>query len=202
MEKLTDRQREALEFVARMIEERGYPPSVRELCEEMGISSTRGALRHLEALERKGYISRASGARALRLEERERYSKAYLPILGEVPAGPLSYAFEEAEEWISVPANWGKEGRFLLRVRGDSMIGDHIQDGDLVVVDPRLSGKQGEIVVALVGDEATVKRLYRKGKEVELRASNPAYPPISLKEGGEEVRVLGRVIALLREKVI
>jgi repressor LexA len=199
MEQLTERQREVLEFIARTIEERGYPPSLREICEEMGISSTRGALRHLQALERKGYISRTPGARALRLEK-GRSGGAYLPLLGEVPAGPLRYAFEEVEEWVPVPAEWGKESRFILRVRGDSMIGDHIQDGDLVVVDPQSSGEEGEIVVALVGDEVTVKRLHKKGNKAELRASNPAYPPIPLQKG-EGIRILGRVVALLRERV-
>lgn len=201
MQQLTERQGQALEFIARLVEERGYPPSVRELCEHMGISSTRGALRHLEALEKKGFISRGPGARSVRLEKGSRYRRAYLPLLGEVPAGPLRYASEEIEEWVPVPADWGREQRFILRVRGDSMVGDHIRDGDLVVIDPRLEGSDGEIVVALVGDEATVKRLHRKGRRAELRSSNPAYPPIPLAEDGEEVRILGRVVSLLRDRI-
>jgi repressor LexA len=201
MRQLTERQAQALEFIARLVEERGYPPSVRELCEHMGIASTRGALRHLEALEKKGFISRGTGARSVRLSEGSRYRRAYLPLLGEVPAGPLRYASEEIEEWVPVPAGWGREQRFILRVRGDSMVGDHIRDGDLVVVDPRLEGGEGEIVVALVGDEATVKRLHREGRRAELRSSNPAYPPIPLEEDGEEVRILGRVVSLLRDRI-
>lgn len=201
MQGLTERQREALEFIARMVDERGYPPSVRELCEHMGISSTRGALRHLEALEKKGYISRDTGARSVRLERGSRFRRSYLPLLGEVPAGPLRYASEEIDEWVPVPAEWGREKRFILRVIGDSMVGDHISDGDLVVVDPRLEGGEGEIVVALVGDEATVKHLHRKGKRLELLSSNPAYPPIVVREGGEEVRILGRVVSLMRDRV-
>ncbi len=201
MRQLTERQAQALGFISRLVEERGYPPSVRELCEHMGISSTRGALRHLEALEKKGFISRGPGARSVRLEEGSRYRRAYLPLLGEVPAGPLRLASPEIEEWVPVPAGWGREQRFILRVRGDSMVGDHIRDGDLVVVDPRLEGGEGEIVVALVGDEATVKRLHREGRRAELRSSNPAYPPIPLEEGGEEVRVLGRVVSLLRDRI-
>jgi repressor LexA len=201
MEQLTERQKQALEIIARLVEERGYPPSVRELCEHMGIASTRGALRHLEALEKKGFISRGTGARSVRLEKGSRYRRAYLPLLGEVPAGPLRYASEEIDEWVPVPADWGKEQRFILRVRGDSMVGDHISDGDLVVVDPRMETGDGEIVVALVGDEATVKRLHRKGRRLELHSSNPAYPPILLLEGEEEVRILGRVVSLLRDRV-
>ncbi len=198
MEKLTARQREALDLISRTLEDRGYPPSLREICEHMGISSTRGALRHLEALERKGYISRRPGARALRLESRAR-RRARLPLLGEVPAGPLRYAFEEAGEWEAVPEGWARPGRFLLRVKGDSMRGDHICEGDLVVVDPSLEAVEGDIVVVLVGEEAAVKRLRRRGRRVELHSSNPAYPPIFLEEGGEDVRLLGRVVALLRE---
>lgn len=197
MRELTGRQREALEFIAAAVEERGYPPSVRELCEHMGISSTRGALRHLEALEKKGYISRRPGARSLRLEQGRRRPR--LPLLGEVPAGPLSYAFEEAGEWVAVPEDWSRGRRFALRVRGRSMLGDHICEGDLVVVDPDLEAREGDIVVVLVGEEATVKRLHRRGKRVELRSSNPEYPPIVLEEGEEEVRLLGKVVALLRE---
>lgn len=201
MKDLTPRQEEALEFVLATLERRGYPPSVRELCEALGLSSTRGALRHLEALERKGFISRASGARAIQVRDGLRGGVAYLPLVGEVPAGPLRYASEEVEEWVPVPARWGGKGRFLLRVKGDSMIGDGIREGDLVVVDPGPGVEDGEIVVALVDGEATVKRLRRRGEVVELQASNPRYAPLRLRKGEAEVRMVGRVIALLREKV-
>ena len=126
---------------------------------------------------------------------------AYLPLVGEVPAGPLRYASEEVEEWMPVPARWGGEGRFLLRVRGDSMVGDGIRDGDLVVVDPDPSARSGEVVVALVDGEATVKRLRRRGGAVELEASNPAYPTLRVEEGEAEVRLAGRVVSLLRHRV-
>ncbi len=198
---LTPRQEEALGFVLDTLEKRGYPPSVRELCEALGLSSTRGALRHLEALERKGFISRAPGARAIQVREDLRGGVAYLPLVGEVPAGPLRYASEEVEEWVPVPARWGGKGRFLLRVKGDSMIGDGINDGDLVVVDPDLEVADGEIAVVLVDGEATVKRLRHRGEAVELRASNPRYPPLRMRRGEAEVRVVGKVVSLLRERV-
>ncbi|WP_287154888.1 transcriptional repressor LexA [Candidatus Solincola tengchongensis] len=200
-EGLTPRQEEALEFVLSTLERRGYPPSVRELCEALGLSSTRGALRHLEALERKGFITRAPGARAIQVREGLRGGVAYLPLVGEVPAGPLRYASEEVEEWVPVPGRWGGRGRFLLRVRGDSMIGDGIHPGDLVVVDPRPGVEDGEIVVALVEGEATVKRLRRRGETVELHASNPRYAPLRVRRGEGEVRVVGKVVSLLRERV-
>jgi len=198
---LTPRQEEALEFVLSTLEKRGYPPSVRELCEALGLSSTRGALRHLEALERKGFITRAPGARAIQVREDLRGGVAYLPLVGEVPAGPLRYASEEVEEWVPVPGRWGGRGRFLLRVRGDSMIGDGIHPGDLVVVDPRPGVEDGEIVVALVEGEATLKRLRRRGEAVELHASNPSYAPLRVRRGEGEVRVVGKVVSLLRERV-
>lgn len=201
MEILTPRQEEVLDFILETLERRGYPPSVREVCEALGLSSTRGALRHLEALERKGFISRAPGARAIQVQGALRGSVAYLPLVGEVPAGPLRYASEEVEEWMPVPSRWGGEGRFLLRGRGDSMIGDGIHDGDLVVVDPRLAVEDGEVVVALVDGEATTKRLRRRRGAVELEASNPLYPTLRVKKGEAEVRLAGKVVALLRERV-
>ncbi|MDY6795679.1 MAG: transcriptional repressor LexA [Actinomycetota bacterium] len=201
MEELTPRQEEVLDHILRTLERRGYPPSVREICDALDLSSTRGALRHLEALERKGFISRAPGARAIQVRDAFRGAASYLPLVGEVPAGPLRYASGEVEEWLPVPARWGGEGRFLLRVRGDSMIGDGIHEGDLVVVDPRAAVEEGDVVVAMVDEEATVKRLRRRGKAVELRASNPAYPPLRLKGGETEVRLSGKVVALLRDRV-
>ena len=125
----------------------------------------------------------------------------HLPLVGEVPAGPLRHASEEVEEWVPVPARWGGEGRFLLRVRGDSMTGDGILDGDLVVVDPGPGARDGEVVVALVDGEATVKRLRRRKGSVELQASNPAYPPLRVERGEAELRLAGRVVSLLRERV-
>lgn len=201
MEDLTPRQEEVLHFILEAIERRGYPPSIREICEEFEFASTRGALRHLEALEKKGFISRDSGARAIQVLGPPRGSASYIPLVGEVPAGPLRYASEEVEEWIPVPTRLKGEGRFLLRVRGDSMVGDGICDGDLVVVDPRLSIEEGEVVVALVDGEATIKRLRRREGAIELEASNPAYPSLQIKEGEAEVRLAGKVVALLRDRV-
>ncbi|OFW56304.1 MAG: repressor LexA [Actinobacteria bacterium RBG_19FT_COMBO_54_7] len=200
MEGLTPRQEEVFDFILNNLEERGYPPSIREICEEFNFSSTRGALRHLEALEKKGFISRGSGARAIQVLGSPG-SASYIPLVGEVPAGPLRYASEEVEEWIPVPRRLQGEGRFLLRVRGDSMIGDAINDGDLVIVDPRLGVEEGEVVVALVDGEATVKRLRRRKGAIELEASNPAYSPLKIAEGEAEVRLAGKVVALLRDRL-
>ena len=201
MEGLTPRQEEVLDLVLEALERRGYPPSIREICDALGVSSTRGALRHLEALEKKGFITRASGARAIQVRDGLRGAVAYLPLVGEVPAGPLRHASEEVEEWVPVPARWGGGGRFLLRVRGDSMTGDGIRDGDLVVVDPDADARDGEVVVALVDGEATVKRLRRRRGALELEASNPAYPTLRVQKGEAEVRLAGKVVSLLRDRV-
>jgi len=201
MEDLTPRQEEVFDFLLDSLEKRGYPPSIREICEHFRFSSTRAALRHLEALQKKGFISRGSGARAIQVLGSPRGSASYIPLVGEVPAGPLRYASEEVEEWIPIPHRLWGEGRFLLRIRGDSMIGDGIKDGDLVVVDPRLGVEEGEVVVALVDGEATVKRLRRREGVVELEASNPAYPSLKIGEGDGELRLAGKVVALLRDRI-
>jgi repressor LexA len=201
MEGLTPRQEEVLDLVLEALEKRGYPPSIREICDALGLSSTRGALRHLEALEKKGFITRAPGARAIQVRDALRGAVTYLPLVGEVPAGPLRHASEEVEEWVPVPARWSGGGRFLLRVRGDSMTGDGIHDGDLVVVDPGSDARDGEVVVALVDGEATVKRLRRRRGAVELQASNPAYPTLRVEKGEAEVRLAGKVVSLLRDRV-
>ncbi len=201
MQDLTPRQEEVLDLVLEALERRGYPPSVREIRDALGLSSTRGAQRHLEALERKGFISRAPGARAIQVRDALRGAVAYLPLVGEVPAGPLRHASEEVEQWLPVPARWGGEGRFLLRVRGDSMTGDGIRDGDLVVVDPVPAARDGEVVVALVDGEATVKRLRRRGGAVELEASNPDYPTLRVGKREAELRLAGRVVSLMRDRV-
>jgi repressor LexA len=198
VKELTPRQAEVLEYILRVLEERGYPPSVREIGEALGMASTRGVMRHLEALERKGYIARAPGARALTVRSPGR-GVSYLPLVGEVPAGPLRYAAEEVEEGVPVPTRWGGEGRFLLRVRGESMSGDGSLDGDLVVVDPGAAVADGDVVVALVEGEATVKRLRKKGDSVELHPSHPGYPVLRWKAGEAEMRIAGKVVALLRE---
>ncbi|MHB8780777.1 MAG: transcriptional repressor LexA, partial [Candidatus Geothermincolia bacterium] len=181
------------------LDRRGYPPSIRELCEALGIASTRGVVRHLEALERKGYITRGPGARAISAGGPRRGESLHLPLVGQVPAGPLNYASEEVREWLPVPrALGGREGCFLLRVKGDSMSGDHISDGDLLVVDPQVPARPGEIVVAIVEGDATVKRFRRvSADEVELVPSNPDYAPIRVRV--EEFRIAGRVTGLLRD---
>lgn len=196
MEKLTKRQQEVLAALKELTTDRGYPPTVRELAQYLEIGP-RAAFDHLVALIRKGYVEKGDGRpRALVTTD---YDPAIeLPIVGRVAAGPPILAIEEVEGTVQVDRSMGgAEGDFLLRVKGDSMEGDHIVEGDLVMVRPRPVAENGALVVALVNGEATVKRMYLRGDKMILRASNPAYADIVI--GPEEnVAVIGRVVGVLR----
>jgi repressor LexA len=198
--KLTPRQREILEYIRKQIRERGYPPSVREIGEAIGLSSSSTVHGHLARLEEKGYLHRVPDKpRAIEItEERELRRQRFVnvPLLGRVTAGSPILAVENVEETYALPHDLlASDEAFMLRVQGDSMIGAGIYDGDLVVVKPQDVAGNGEIVVALVGDEeATVKRFFREGSHVRLQPENPAMVPIVTRD----VRVLGKVVGLYR----
>ncbi len=197
---LTPRRRAILDFIRRTIAEQGYPPTVREICEAVGLRSTSTVHFHLRALEEAGYLERQPLlTRAIRPTAPEYEAKQqpvrYVPLVGRVAAGRPVLAEENIDEIIPLPEDMLPGGEaFLLRVRGDSMIGDGIQDGDLVIVQRQDTADDGDIVVALIEDEATVKRFFRHRDHVELRPSNPDYEPIFAKD----VRILGRVVGLMR----
>ncbi|MCS7173473.1 MAG: transcriptional repressor LexA [Armatimonadetes bacterium] len=196
MKTLSRRQREALEFVTRCIRERGVVPSVREVAEHLGLRSPATAQRHLRALVEKGYLRRIPHRmRGLELlQPLGSEDVVHLPLVGRVAAGRGAVAEEVIEDFLPVPRNLGwQEGCFLLRVRGDSMVGAGIFDGDLVVVRRQQTALPGDLVVALVEEEATVKRLGVEDGRYLLRAENPAYPPIR-----EPFRIVGKVVGLLR----
>jgi repressor LexA len=195
---LTPRQRELLAALEAAIARTGYAPSVRELCAALGLRSTATVHSHLRQLERAGRIRRASHqARAIEVLSRplpEREGVRSVPVLGRVPAGAPLTAYEEADGALPVPDLVPERRLFALRVRGDSMVGAGILDGDYVLVEPREDVEPGSVVVALLGEEATVKRLTVRPDGPWLVAENPAYPPI----GAREARILGRVVALYR----
>lgn len=196
---LTRRQQEILTFIQRFAESHGYPPSVREIGQAMGLTSSSTVHSHLEALERKGYLRRdPSKPRALEiLRDREGPTPrlAMLPLVGRVTAGEPILADQNIEGYLPFPADLvnGAEG-FVLRVRGDSMIDDGIRDGDLLVVRRQQTAANGEIVVARLEDEATVKRFYREGDRIRLQPANPEMGPIYARD----VSVEGKAVALLR----
>ncbi len=194
---LTARQEQVLAFIRESIRTNGYPPTVREICAALDLSSPSTVHAHLANLERQGLVKRdPTKPRALDVV-RELRPPRPLPLVGRVAAGAPLLAEENIEELVEVPGFLRRDdGDFVLRIQGDSMIDAGIFDGDLVVVHPQDDADNGEIVVALVGDEATTKRFYRDGRSIRLRAENENYDPIVLDES--EVDVVGKVVGVLR----
>ena len=198
---LTPRRRQVLEVVERTIRERGYPPSVREIGEAMGLRSTSSVHFHLKALERQGYIKRdGSLTRAITLQNKSseivrRGDTAYVPLVGRVAAGEPIFAAENVEETMQLPAQFvGPSESFMLEIKGDSMMEDGILDGDYVVVAKTDTAENGDTVVALLDDEATVKRFYRHLDRVEIRPANKTMHQIF----ATDVQIVGRVCGVLR----
>lgn len=200
MTPLTGRQRQVLEHIATSIRRNGIVPSVREIGHALGMRSPSTVHQHLTALERKGYIKRY-GDRMRVLEVLDKRilpsadDVAHLPLVGRVSAGVPILAEENIEEMIPVPrkvVGWQDEC-FLLTVRGDSMVNAGIYHGDIVIVRSQPTAEPGEIVVALIGDEATVKRLAYEGQRLLLMPENPRYSPIL-----DEFEIIGKVVGLLR----
>jgi repressor LexA len=208
---LTPRQREIFDFIKGFIKERGFPPSVREIGERFRIYP-RAAFDHLKALEKKGYLRRegsmSRGLEVLVFQGSEPYGgprkegklpTREIPIVGRVAAGRPTLAVEHLEGTIPLPSEWVK-GRevFLLKVKGDSMA-PYILPDDYVVVRSQPSAENGDVVVTLVGEEATVKRFFKKGRKVELKPDNERWETIQIEEGSGEVQILGKVIGVFRK---
>lgn len=197
---LSERQERILEFIQRSLEERGYPPSVREIARAVGLRSPASVHTQLDRLEKMGLVRRGRmTSRALEVlgpgTTRYRGKVAMVPLVGKVTAGEPILAVENIEDYVPLPPELTTEGNmFVLTVRGDSMIGAGILDGDRVVVRQQESADNGDIVVALMGEEATVKRLFKEQDGVRLQPENPAMAPIRAKD----VKVLGKVIGLYR----
>src|SRR6202521_4246006 len=183
-DQLTDRQTKILEFIRHVTRVRNYPPSVREIGEAVGLSSSSTVHNHLNQLERRGLIKRdPSKSRTVQLvqdadADKQRRNAVSVPVVGNVAAGAPILAEQNIEEHMLLSSDMAQEGNFLLRVRGESMINAGILDGDLVLVKPQQEATNGSIVVALVDVDATVKRFERGNGHVKLIAENPAYEPI------------------------
>lgn len=199
---LTERQQKILDFIISEVQQRGFPPTLREISKAFDISSTQGVRRHIDALEKKGYIERDSGARSISINPdilglRPSIDVVTVPLLGEVAAGQPIFADQNVEEHIAVSTDWvggSRADHFFLKVKGFSMA-DSILPGDLVLVEQTPVAHNGEIVVAMLEDEATVKRFYKKGTDVRLKSDNPDFDDI-VPEG--HLQILGRVTALMR----
>jgi repressor LexA len=211
---LTDRQREILDFITQSIEERGYPPTLREIGLHFGIKSTNGVNDHLRALEKKGYLQREDlKSRALRpvgaggesLTARSESRSADLvevPVIGRVAAGLPLLAVENVQDTVQVDRFFIGQTRevFALRVKGESMIEDGIFDGDYIFVRKQLQASRGDIVVAMIGDEATVKRYYPEGDTIRFQPANSAMQPILVKKRDfKSVNLVGVVIGVYRK---
>lgn len=196
MEKLTKSQQKVYDFLLEKSSE-GIPPTVREICQATGFKSTSTVHAHLNSLEKLGYITKKAGlTRAVLLKRDEPLSRGVaVPVIGTVTAGVPIFAYEEDLGYVTVDERV-KRGRelFALRVKGDSMINAGIYDGDAVVSVKQPTAENGEIVVALVGDEATVKRFYKEDGYYRLQPENPDYEPII----ADEVQILGKVVTLVR----
>jgi repressor LexA len=221
-EPLTDRQEKILAFIKKSIQDQGYPPTIREIGEHFGIRSTNGVNDHLKALERKGYLLRGelksralsvidggrSPARLLRMSRRELSAVGegevvQVPVVGKVAAGDPILAQENITDHVRIDSVLlGDGGRkvFALRVSGDSMIGDGILDGDYIFVRKQLQADPGEIVVAMIEDEATVKRFYPEGDRVRFQPSNPRLKPIYVsRDDFRETQIIGVVVGVYRK---
>ena len=207
--KLSDRQKNILKYIEAYVDERGYPPSIREIGDRVGISSTSVVDYNLRVLERDGYIRRdREVSRGLELVGTPRSQRQVqprlvrIPVIGRIAAGLPIEAIEDPGDVLELPVGAVPDNCYALRVRGTSMIEDHIDDGDLVVIRPQPSVENGEIAVAIVNDTtenggATLKRLYREGDTVRLQPRNPAMQPILVP--ADQVEVRGKVVKLLRD---
>jgi repressor LexA len=197
MQSLTDRQQQVLSFITSYIDNNGYPPSQREIAGHISVSSTLAVMKHLDALEKKGYLKRESTSRAIALTT-PTTETASLPIIGTVRAGQLTPAVEDIQGYLSLDRLHLHGGRFLLRVKGDSMINAAICDGDLALVRPQPTAENRDIVVAMVEGEATLKEFHREKGQIRLQPKNPNMAPIIVKEGSAEVTIIGKVVGIFR----
>jgi repressor LexA len=215
---LTSTQGKTLIFLKNFIRELGYPPTLREIASHFGLKGPKAPQKTLNILERKGYIRRTPGeSRAIEIldgMEWRHWVQSYgmdivdtdekstfrIPIIGRVTAGEPILAIENIEGYIHIDRSFvSSKNVFLLRVQGDSMIEAHIQDGDFALVKPQSSAENGEIVVALIEDEATIKRIFQKRDLVRLEPANSAMEPIVVQKGEKKVSIVGKVVGIFRK---
>ena len=205
---LTKRQHTVLDTIRAWIKQHGYPPTIRELGQQLGIKSLRGVTTHLDAIAKKGFLKREPRARSISLMDLlTPFEQALrVPIVGRVRAGAPVLSEEHVEGHVVVDGGWiGASGagapntpqHFALKVKGDSMINAGILDGDHVIVRQQPTVEEGEIVVALLGDEATVKRFYRQGDQIRLQPEHPGMGPILVTKQ-QPLTILGKVVAVFR----
>lgn len=196
MDDLPNKQREVLETIIGFITQYGYPPTIQQLCQLCGVTSTSTIHHHLSVLKKKGFIHwNSSERRAITVRDDLLVKKGRLPVLGVIAAGQPLQTVTDSVETIDLSEDLASDGSYVLRVRGDSMIEDHIMDGDMVLVNPKAPIRDGDVVVALVeGETATLKRFYRENGCIRLQPANSTMDPIIVKE----VELQGKVEAVIR----
>ena len=198
--RITPKQQEILDYIKNEILNRGFPPAVREICEAVNLKSTSSVHSHLEALEKNGYIRRdATKPRAIEIIDDNfnltRREVVNVPLIGQVAAGQPLLAVENITGYFPIPAEFiPKEEVFMLNVKGESMVNAGIYDGDQIIVKQQSTASNGEIVVALVDDSATVKRFYKENGHIRLQPENDFMEPIIV----DSCEIIGRVIGLIR----
>ena len=202
MEDMTEKQTLVFDYIVEYTADKGYPPTVRELCDELGFKSPNTAHFHLKGLKDKGYILIAKGKnRGITVLKTPPGSGKKIPLVGRIAAGAPILAVENVMDTLDVDrAFFGSSDAFSVRVEGDSMIEAHIEDGDYVIIKPTAAPRKGDIVAALVEDEVTLKYFYKEGGRIELRPANAKYKPYFFSEEDFiEVRVLGVMVGLVRK---
>ena len=202
-EDLTSTQKKVLIFLKDFLREKGFPPTLREIAFHFGLRGPKAPQKTLNILERKGYIRRVPGfSRGIEIIgfPTPRTQTLSVPIVGRVTAGEPILAIENIEGYIHLDRSLvSSENVFLLRVHGDSMIEAHIQDGDFALVKPQPNAENGEIVVALIEDEATIKRIFKKRDLICLEPANPNMEPIVVKKGEKKITIVGKVVGIFRK---
>lgn len=198
MQELTEKQQNIYNFLEAYICEHSCPPTLREISEHLGLKGTATAMQHLEALERKGHIQRRDGSRGISLT-RKPGSSVSVPIVGTIKAGMPELATEDILGFCQIDASWLKgRGNFILKVSGDSMCDAGIYNGDYAIIRPQQTAENGEIVVALIDGEATLKRFYREHDHIRLQPENSTMKPIIVRTGEAETLIAGRLIKTVR----
>ena len=200
---LTRNQRKVLDFLKSYIKKKGFPPTLREIASHFGLRGPRAPQKTLAILERKGYLRKVpGGSRAIEIQGvlPALGRTLSLPIIGKVRAGEPLLAVENIEGHLNLDRSLvSSEDVFLLRVQGDSMIEAHIQDGDFALIKPQRDAENGEIVVALIEDEATIKRIFKKRDLIRLEPANPRVEPIVVRKGEKKVTIVGKVVGIFRK---
>jgi repressor LexA len=201
---LTSTQKKVFIFLKNYLREKGFPPTLREIASHFGLKGPKAPQKTIAILERKGYLRRIpGGSRAIEILGGSPFHAGQilsLPIVGRVRAGEPILAIENLEGYINLDKSLvSSEDVFLLRVQGDSMIEAHIQDGDFALVKPQPNAENGEIVVALIEDEATIKRIFMKKDLIRLEPANPSMEPIVVRKGEKKISIVGKVVGIFRK---